>query len=86
MQRTHPKPVQLWRVNRTRCVATMGSTGDFFRARDEFRRHPTIYKNFQKACPGLGIALVAFGVYLVAETAYDKLTKPKSTSADPHHH
>jgi hypothetical protein len=62
----------------------MGATGDFFRARDEFRRHPFISNNFRRATPGLGIALTAFGVYLFAEGMYERLYKPKQQSAVGH--
>ncbi|KAG6780055.1 hypothetical protein POTOM_016463 [Populus tomentosa] len=45
----------------------LGSTGEFFRRRDEWRKHPMLTNQFRHATPGLGIALVAFGVYLVGE-------------------
>ena len=35
------------------------------------------------ATPGLGIAIVAFGIYLVGEAAYNRLYRP---SGDHHHH
>lgn len=34
------------------------------------------------ATPGLGIAIVAFGIYLVGEAAYNRLSRP---SGDHHH-
>ena len=67
----------------------MGATGDFFRARDEFRKHPFISHNFRRATPGLGIALVAFGAYLFIDGMYEKLYKQphqKSTTAAGHAH
>ncbi|KAK3031324.1 hypothetical protein RJ639_035230 [Escallonia herrerae] len=42
----------------------LGPTGEFFRRRDEWRKHPMLTNQFRHATPGLGIALVAFGVYL----------------------
>ncbi|KAI3445532.1 hypothetical protein Pfo_002197 [Paulownia fortunei] len=58
----------------------LGSTGEFFRRRDEWRKHPMLHKQWRHATPGLGIALVAFGIYLVGETAYNKIYAPKSHS------
>ncbi|KAI7726536.1 hypothetical protein M8C21_023228 [Ambrosia artemisiifolia] len=43
----------------------LGPTGEFFRRRDEWRKHPMLNNQFRHATPGLGIALVAFGVYVV---------------------
>ncbi|KAF4360601.1 hypothetical protein F8388_017627 [Cannabis sativa] len=43
----------------------LGATGEFFRRRDEWRKHPMLTNQFRHATPGLGIALVAFGVYLI---------------------
>lgn len=34
------------------------------------------------ATPGLGIAIVAFGIYLVGEAAYNRLYRP---AGDNHH-
>ncbi|KAJ4846912.1 hypothetical protein Tsubulata_010308 [Turnera subulata] len=68
----------------------MGSTGEFFRRRDEWRKHPMLSNQFRHATPGLGIALVAFGVYLVGEQVYTKLLRPppssSSSSSSSHHH
>ncbi|KAL0335326.1 UNVERIFIED_CONTAM: NADH dehydrogenase [ubiquinone] 1 beta subcomplex subunit-A [Sesamum radiatum] len=58
----------------------LGTTGEFFRRRDEWRRHPMLTNQWRHATPGLGIALVAFGIYLVGETAYNKIYAPKSHS------
>ncbi|KAL0908170.1 hypothetical protein M5K25_022644 [Dendrobium thyrsiflorum] len=43
----------------------LGPTGEFFKRRDEWRKHPMLVNQFRHATPGLGIALIAFGVYLV---------------------
>ncbi|KAF8404007.1 hypothetical protein HHK36_008883 [Tetracentron sinense] len=43
----------------------LGPTGEFFKRRDEWRKHPMLTNNLRHATPGLGIALVAFGFYLV---------------------
>ncbi|KAD4179616.1 hypothetical protein E3N88_28245 [Mikania micrantha] len=45
----------------------LGPTGEFFRRRDEWRKHPMLTNQFRHATPGLGIALVAFGIYLVGD-------------------
>ncbi|XP_047161160.1 NADH dehydrogenase [ubiquinone] 1 beta subcomplex subunit 3-B-like [Vigna umbellata] len=61
----------------------MGSgkhTAEFFRRRDAWRKHPMLTNQFRHATPGLGIALVAFGFYLVGEQVYDRL------NADSHAH
>ncbi|KAL8527555.1 hypothetical protein ACS0TY_005416 [Phlomoides rotata] len=58
----------------------LGPTGEFFRRRDEWRKHPMLHKQWRHATPGLGIGLVAFGIYLIGETAYDKIYAPKSHS------
>ncbi|KAL5786874.1 hypothetical protein ACOSP7_003823 [Xanthoceras sorbifolium] len=61
----------------------MGHTGEFFRRRDDWRRHPMLTSNLRNATPGLGIALVAFGIYCVGEQVYYKLIAP---SPSPSHH
>ncbi|MBA0623297.1 hypothetical protein Godav_008768 [Gossypium davidsonii] len=48
----------------------LGSTGEFFKRRDEWRKHPMLSNQLRHATPGLGIALVAFGIYLVGEQVY----------------
>ncbi|XP_057801831.1 NADH dehydrogenase [ubiquinone] 1 beta subcomplex subunit 3-B-like isoform X2 [Salvia miltiorrhiza] len=58
----------------------LGTTGEFFKRRDEWRKHPMLTNQWRHATPGLGIALVAFGIYLVGETAYNKIYAPKSDS------
>ncbi|XP_023540348.1 NADH dehydrogenase [ubiquinone] 1 beta subcomplex subunit 3-B-like [Cucurbita pepo subsp. pepo] len=60
----------------------LGSTGEFFRRTDEWRKHPTLTNQFRHATPGLGIALVAFGIYLVGEQVYNRIHSPSSS----HHH
>jgi NADH-ubiquinone oxidoreductase B12 subunit family len=43
--------------------------------------------NFRRATPGLGIALVAFGIYLAGEAAYNNFNSPKTHhSADAQDH
>ncbi|KAF8016117.1 hypothetical protein BT93_H1599 [Corymbia citriodora subsp. variegata] len=59
----------------------LGPTGEFFRRRDEWRKHPMLSNQLRHATPGLGIALVAFGIYLVGEQVYDKLYKPPHPSS-----
>ncbi|XAR49190.1 hypothetical protein NMG60_11032293 [Bertholletia excelsa] len=54
----------------------LGPTGEFFRRRDEWRKHPMLSHQLRHAAPGLGIALVAFGIYLVGEFAYNKMHSP----------
>ncbi|XP_038876540.1 NADH dehydrogenase [ubiquinone] 1 beta subcomplex subunit 3-B-like [Benincasa hispida] len=61
----------------------LGSTGEFFRRRDEWRKHPMLTNQFRHATPGLGIALVAFGIYLVGEQVYNRINSP---SPSHHHH
>ncbi|KAK4742143.1 hypothetical protein SAY87_000144 [Trapa incisa] len=56
----------------------LGPTGEFFKRRDEWRKHPMVTNQLRHATPGLGIALVAFGVYLVGEQVYYKLYKPSN--------
>ena len=69
----------------------LGPTGEFFKRRDEWRKHPMLTNQFRHATPGLGIALVAFGVYLVGEQVYKRILAPspshhqhQSTSAASH--
>ncbi|KAI0494262.1 NADH dehydrogenase [ubiquinone] 1 beta subcomplex subunit 3-B-like [Dendrobium catenatum] len=57
----------------------LGPTGEFFKRRDEWRKHPMLVNQFRYATPGLGIALIAFGVYLVGEAVYNRVN-----SSDPH--
>ncbi|CAN6584675.1 unnamed protein product [Malus baccata var. baccata] len=63
----------------------LGTTGEFFRRRDEWRKHPMLSNQLRHATPGLGIALVAFGVYLVGEQVYDRLIAPSPSSSSSHH-
>ncbi|XP_061357280.1 NADH dehydrogenase [ubiquinone] 1 beta subcomplex subunit 3-B-like [Gastrolobium bilobum] len=53
-------------------------TGEFFRRRDEWRKHPMLTNQLRHATPGLGIALVAFGIYLVGEQVYNRIHAPSS--------
>ncbi|KAK2986972.1 hypothetical protein RJ640_024870 [Escallonia rubra] len=53
----------------------LGPTGEFFRRRDEWRKHPMLTNQFRHAAPGLGIALVAFGVYLLLLLPGDQLLR-----------
>ncbi|XVF23173.1 hypothetical protein REPUB_Repub13aG0014500 [Reevesia pubescens] len=62
----------------------LGTTGEFFRRRDDWRKHPMLGNQLRHATPGLGIALVAFGIYLVGEQVYNKIYVP-SSSHHPHH-
>ncbi|CAL1353132.1 unnamed protein product [Linum trigynum] len=63
----------------------LGPTGEFFRRRDEWRKHPMMIKQFRHATPGLGIALVAFGIYLVGEQIYDRVGTPSSHHGSSSH-
>ncbi|XP_023738145.1 NADH dehydrogenase [ubiquinone] 1 beta subcomplex subunit 3-B [Lactuca sativa] len=65
--------------------APLGPTGEFFRRRDAWRKHPMLTNQFRHATPGLGIALVAFGVYVVAEIAYNKINAPSHTTSTSSH-
>ncbi|CAA7398846.1 unnamed protein product [Spirodela intermedia] len=58
----------------------LGKTGEFFKRRDEWRKHPMLTNQLRHATPGLGIAIVAFGVYLVGEAAYNHLYRSDSHS------
>ncbi|KAM7481957.1 hypothetical protein LguiB_006540 [Lonicera macranthoides] len=65
----------------------LGPTGEFFRRRDEWRKHPMLSNQLRHATPGLGIAIVAFGIYLIGETAYNKFSSAPShshSSSDSH--
>ncbi|KAJ8629506.1 hypothetical protein MRB53_022829 [Persea americana] len=59
----------------------LGPTGEFFKRRDEWRKHPRLSNQFRHALPGLGTGVVAFGIYLIAEAAYNKpkIKSPPST-------
>ncbi|KAI4979484.1 hypothetical protein ZWY2020_016237 [Hordeum vulgare] len=60
----------------------LNATGEFFRRRDEWRKHPLVGNQLRHATPGLGIAIVAFGIYLAGEAAYNRLYRP---TGDNHH-
>ncbi|KAK4747566.1 hypothetical protein SAY87_014152 [Trapa incisa] len=55
----------------------MGPTGEFFKRRDEWRKRPMLMNQPRHATPNLGIALVAFGIYLVGEHS-DEHHRPTS--------
>ncbi|WCJ41981.1 NADH dehydrogenase (ubiquinone)s [Euphorbia peplus] len=61
----------------------LNSTGEFFRRRDQWRKHPMITNQFRHALPGFGIGVGAFCVYLVGEQVYNKLYAPSSDSHHP---
>ncbi|CAL9184484.1 unnamed protein product [Musa hybrid cultivar] len=67
-----------------RMAKPLGPTGEFFRRRDEWRKHPMLTNNLRRATPGLGIALVAFGIYLVGEAAYNHFRGPDPHSTSHH--
>ncbi|RCV21229.1 hypothetical protein SETIT_4G122100v2 [Setaria italica] len=56
--------------------------GEFFRRRYEWMRRPIVGNQLRHATPGLGIAIVAFGIYLIGEAAYNRVYRP---SGDHHH-
>ncbi|XP_057415753.1 NADH dehydrogenase [ubiquinone] 1 beta subcomplex subunit 3-B-like [Lotus japonicus] len=58
------------------------NTAEFFRRRDGWRKHPMLGNQLRHATPGLGIALVAFGIYLVGEQVYNQMNAPSHS----HHH
>ncbi|XP_020178674.1 NADH dehydrogenase [ubiquinone] 1 beta subcomplex subunit 3-B [Aegilops tauschii subsp. strangulata] len=60
----------------------LNATGEFFRRRDGWRKHPMVGNQLRHATPGLGIAIVAFGIYLVGEAAYNCVHRP---AGDNHH-
>ncbi|KAK6915821.1 NADH dehydrogenase [ubiquinone] 1 beta subcomplex subunit 3 [Dillenia turbinata] len=51
----------------------LGTTGEFFRRRDEWRKHPMLSKQMRHAVPGLGLGVAAFVVYCIGEFAINKL-------------
>ncbi|KAL2510236.1 NADH dehydrogenase [ubiquinone] 1 beta subcomplex subunit 3-B [Forsythia ovata] len=53
----------------------LGPTCEFFKRRDEWQKHPMMTKQWRHATPGLGIALVAFGIYV--GHALSKIVNPK---------
>ncbi|ERM99784.1 hypothetical protein AMTRI_Chr11g158830 [Amborella trichopoda] len=64
----------------------LGSTGEFFRRRDEWRKHPMLGNQLRHATPGLGIAIVAFTIYCVGEAAYNRFSSSSSSSSSSHSH
>ncbi|XP_037452935.1 NADH dehydrogenase [ubiquinone] 1 beta subcomplex subunit 3-B-like [Triticum dicoccoides] len=62
----------------------LNATGEFFRRRDGWRKHPMLGNQLRHATPGLGIAIVAFGIYLVGEAAYNRLYHPAVTGDNRH--
>ncbi|KAK6945657.1 NADH dehydrogenase [ubiquinone] 1 beta subcomplex subunit 3 [Dillenia turbinata] len=51
----------------------LGTTGEFFRRRDEWRKHPMLSSQMRHAVPGLGLGVAAFVVYCIGEFAINKL-------------
>ncbi|XXG72194.1 hypothetical protein AAC387_Pa07g1344 [Persea americana] len=62
----------------------LGPTGEFFKRRDEWRKHPMLSNQFRHALPGLGTGVVAFGIYLIAEAAYNKFYAKPHDSHSTH--
>ncbi|KAF3607913.1 hypothetical protein DY000_02045287 [Brassica cretica] len=58
----------------------LGTTGEFFRRRDEWRKHPMLSNQMRHALPGLGIGVAAFCLYLVGEQIYSKALAPSKSS------
>lgn len=71
--------------SRSGMAKPLGKTGEFFKRRDEWRKHPMLTNQLRHATPGLGIAIVAFGVYLVGEAAYNHLHRSDSPSHSHSH-
>ncbi|CAN6885338.1 unnamed protein product, partial [Brassica oleracea] len=71
--------------NRTpeKMAKPLGTTGEFFRRRDEWRKHPMLSNQMRHALPGLGIGVAAFCLYLVGEQIYSKALAPSKSSS--HH-
>ncbi|CAN8312196.1 unnamed protein product [Cochlearia groenlandica] len=63
----------------------LGTTGEFFRRRDEWRKHPMLSNQMRNALPGLGIGVAAFCVYLIGEQIYNKALSPSKSSSHKHH-
>ncbi|KAM2576021.1 hypothetical protein TB2_007773 [Malus domestica] len=63
----------------------LGTTWEFFKMRDEWRKHPMLSNQLHHATPALSIALVAFDVYLVGEQIYDRFIPPSPSSSSFHH-
>ncbi|XP_074294403.1 NADH dehydrogenase [ubiquinone] 1 beta subcomplex subunit 3-B-like [Silene latifolia] len=62
----------------------LGTTGEFFRRRDSWRKHPMLSNQFRHSVPGLGLGVGAFCVYLVAETVYNKFYSSPHAPSDHH--
>ncbi|KAM2901965.1 hypothetical protein FF1_007896 [Malus domestica] len=63
----------------------LGTTCEFFKRRDEWRKHPMLSNQLHHATPSLDIALVAFGVYLVGEHIYHCFIPPSPSFLSSHH-
>ncbi|KAF3496105.1 hypothetical protein DY000_02054915 [Brassica cretica] len=50
----------------------LGTTGEFFRRRDEWRKHPMLSNQMRHALPGLAIGVAAFCVYLVGQNIHER--------------
>ncbi|CAN0911842.1 NADH dehydrogenase [ubiquinone] 1 beta subcomplex subunit 3-B [Linum grandiflorum] len=62
----------------------LGSTGEFFRRRDEWRKHPMLTNQFRHALPGFGIGVAAFAVYLIGEQIFNRVGAPSSSASHSH--
>ncbi|XP_059648334.1 NADH dehydrogenase [ubiquinone] 1 beta subcomplex subunit 3-B-like [Cornus florida] len=60
----------------------LGPTGEFFRRRDAWRKHPMVTSQLRHATPGLGIGVAAFVIYLIGETAYNKIYAPSHSHSE----
>lgn len=56
------------------------TTGAFFAARDEYRKHPILNNHMKRSMPGFGIALAAFGVYLFVDGMSSRMSSTKKES------
>ena len=55
-----------------------------FSRQDAWRRHPFISRGYRHAFPGLGNAIVIFGVYCVGEQLYEQFFP--QARVEPHRH
>lgn len=77
-RRTQRKRERLRETVKRKAKMAKGSTGEFFKRRDAWRKHPMLSNQLRHATPGLGIGLVAFGIYLVGEQIYNRTKSPSS--------
>ncbi|KAJ7535423.1 hypothetical protein O6H91_12G032600 [Diphasiastrum complanatum] len=59
-------------------------TGEFFAKLDAHRRHPMLNNNLKNALPGFGIAVVAFGIYLLVDGMTSKFASSPSSKDASH--